>query len=63
MLEPRPVVLRGLAPGRGYRVLDFDPVAGTTAPETALTAGADGQARRDPPAFGHDWAFALIPGP
>ena len=61
MLDPSPVVLQGLAPGKSYRVLEFDPVEGKATPGGTLEADAQGTARRDPPAHGHDWAFSLTP--
>ncbi len=61
MLDARAVVLRDLTPGKSYRVLEFDPVAGTTTTAEPLKADAEGQARREAPAHGHDWVLALIP--
>ena len=62
LLDDRPVVLRGLAPGKAYKVLEFDPVSGATREAGALTADASGVARREAPGHGHDWVIALVPG-
>ena len=61
MLDPKPVVLRGLEPGRPYQALEFDPDAGTTRDAGILKADASGQARHARPAHGHDWVLGLTP--
>jgi len=63
MLDARPVLLRGLMPAQAYKVMEFDPVAGTTREAAELKADASGQARRAAPGHGHDWVLALVPAP
>ena len=60
-LDPKPLVLRGLAPGRSYRVVEFDPATGVTRPAGMLGADASGEARREAPAHGHDRVIVLTP--
>ncbi len=61
LLDPKPVFLRQLAPGRAYRVLHFNPVEGVETDGGALTADAKGEARLSAPTHGHDDAILLAP--
>jgi hypothetical protein len=60
-LDPRPLVIRGLAPGHPYQVVEFDPASGVTRPAGSLRADAAGTAHRRPPGHGHDWVLVLTP--
>jgi hypothetical protein len=61
VLDPRPIVLRGLDPRRTYRVVEFDPATGLSRPGGPLVADASGTARREPSAGGHDWVIVVTP--
>jgi hypothetical protein len=58
-IDPRPVQIRELRPGARYRLTHLDPVTGTRTDAPSLTAGADGQARVEPPGHGHDWVVLV----
>ncbi len=61
MLDPQPVILRDLAPGQTYQVIEFDPVTGATRDAPPQTADAAGLVRYPSPDHGHDWVLALVP--
>ena len=63
LLDPKPVLLRQLAPGRTYRVSHFDPVEGREGNDSTLIADAKGEAHLPAPAHGHDHAWLIIPLP
>lgn len=60
-LEPAPVVVSGLEPGRNYAVTRFDPAAGTTRDGGTVRADAAGHATVADPGDGHDWVAAVAP--
>ena len=59
VLEERPVIVRGLARSASYKVAHFDPVEGTRTADVNEQASAEGEARFEPPPFGHDWVLLL----
>ncbi|HEY2154291.1 MAG TPA: DUF4038 domain-containing protein, partial [Isosphaeraceae bacterium] len=60
-LDPKPIFIRGLDPGRTYRVVEFDPATGMSRPAGKLDVDAGGTARRERPAGGHDWVVVVTP--
>jgi hypothetical protein len=61
MLEPKPVVFRGLKPGHTYSIQEFDPVLGQVQATGRLKADASGAIHQAAPAHSHDWVIAIIP--
>ncbi len=60
-LDARPLLIRGLTPGRSYRETYFDPSAGTSDPGDRFTADGSGSIVRRPPRHGHDWVIVVEP--
>jgi hypothetical protein len=59
VLNPRPVVVRGLRARCVYRATHLDPVTGVRHMTGPITADQKGTARIDPPAHDHDWVVLL----
>lgn len=61
LLDPKPIIVRGLAPGKTYHATLFDPVKGEEESIGDLKADASGTINRQAPSHGHDWVFSLTP--
>ena len=60
-LDPLPILLHGLQPGRGYRLRHFDPVEAHEGMASTGTADAKGEMRIPPPEYSHDDTILLAP--
>jgi hypothetical protein len=63
LLDPKPVLLKGIKPGKSYRVIDFDPISGRENAGQDVTPGPDGSAYFPAPTHGHDRVIAVIEKP
>ena len=60
-LDPLPIVLHGLQPGRTYQLRHFDPVEAREGTTSSVVADAKGEIRIPPPDYSHDDAILLAP--
>jgi hypothetical protein len=61
MLDPKPVRLQHLVPGRSYDIQEFDPVTGVLRSRGRQVADASGSLDQPAPDHGHDWVLAVTP--
>ncbi|HLX64889.1 MAG TPA: DUF4038 domain-containing protein [Planctomycetota bacterium] len=59
-LSARAVLIKTLRPSASYTQLFFDPVTGERSAAEQIRAGANGEWRCMPPAWGHDWVLSLV---
>jgi len=59
VLDPRPIMVRSLAPQSKYRVTHFDPVTGTRSAADEIKIPESGAVPLAPPGQQHDWVLLL----
>lgn len=60
VLDPRPIVVRGLRPRTAYTLTVFDPVTGRSAPTGTVHSDARGEWHSAAPRLEHDYVLLLV---